>query len=555
MNSSGICTQQRDKEAKAFRSFLRVCLICSAGLHGVVLGWLVSHPGGVPLSQTQPIEIAVMPVPESPSKPTQAEPGIGKPSLTEPGEIEYLPFGDSGVTVSSLGQTADPSSTAEAASSTGTLTEQKGTEGQAAFLPAPQIEADKIDHSNASDAASATPQTTASSELPTSEPPGEKPQSPLPSFSSVPALTAAIGSGSSVESEQQTQDQARSSLESAFTAVPALNAASNFNQPTASLNPDPAAGSSPEKQPDSNPNDWAANLRKGIATLFSGSTSGNLGSANGNSGTARKGGQAGAPSGNVGSPGVAVRSGVGTRPGGAAALSGGGAAGLGGALSVNLSQGLARFFNGTSSANQQGCVVCLNPVYPAQAALLGRTGKVRLNVNGDAQGNVTQLQTTNSSYGELERAAIEAVKNWQLKPVTGGYHNYTVEIDFTKDGTAISVKKPTSAAAQPDQGSSSAAQLSPPIQRQRYPNEPTRVHDLAPAAGSQSTVGSSTTGARSGLSDRPSAPAAEPVQSTSAPQPEPESAPPSPEDNSTPSVSNLESTISPASDSKASATP
>jgi TonB family protein len=548
MNSSDICTQQRDREAKAFKAFLRISLLGSAALHGVVLTWMVTHQWERSLqSQSSPIEVIVVKPPTAKPEPPQIKASAKAAASGEPGAIEYLPFGDSSWQASSSQQVAGSAASDDGSvgSPTDLSIDWKLQQRAAAANSASGSELSKIAASNISTETS-PPEAGENVKPLTPAKPEDKPRSPsTPSFVAIPSLTAALGS-SSLTVEQKPEDKPRSPSDPSFTSIPSLNTASALNQPVLSLDPASASNASPEQKAGSNPNDWAATFRSGIASLFFGPTGGN-------SGSARTGERSGTPSGNDSSTGVAVRS---AGSGNGSSLTKGGAAALGGAVSVNLSQGLAQLFNSTSGVAQQGCAVCLNPSYPAQAALLNHTGKVQISVNGDEHGNITGLQPTNSSYRELERAAIEAVKNWQLKPTAGGYHNYRVEFNFSKDGT-VSVQRADRSpapASQPSQESSPASQLSPTATQPRNPNAPTAVHDFVkePEAKpeSHSTVSPDS-------ADRP-APVSQPQQATPEPpppQPTQVPTPPASEESSTPGVANLEDSISPTSSNGASATP
>jgi TonB family protein len=542
MNSSDICTQQRDREARAFRAFLRISLLGSAALHGVVLTWVVSHQWGRSLqSQSSPIEVIVVKPPATKPETPRTAASAKAAASGEPGEIEYLPFGDS-MQASSSQQMAE--SAASDGGSAGSPTDSSTGElkpGSAATTnSASGSEPSKIAASNASTETS-TPEAGENVKPLAPAKPEDKPRSSSdPSFVAIPSLATALGSNSPT-AEQKPEDEPRSPSAPSFTSIPSLSTASALNRPVLSLDTPSASHASAGQKVGSNPNDWAATFRSGIASLFSGPTGGN-------SGSARTGERSGTPSGNSSSTGVAVRS---AGSGNGSSLTKGGAAALGGAVSVNLSQGLAQLFNSTSGVAQQGCAVCLNPSYPAQAALLNHAGKVQISVNGDEHGNITGLQPTNSSYRELEQAAIDAVKNWQLKPTAGGYRNYTVEINFTKDGT-VSVQKATRSPSPAAQESAPASQLSAPASSPRDPNASTAVHDLAqePEAKSHSTPNTDS-------ADRP-APAAEPqpaIAEPPTPQPQQNPLPSASEESSTPGVANLEDAISPAANSAASATP
>ncbi len=103
MNSSDLCTRQRDREAKSLKSFLAFGLLGSAVLHGVVLALVLGHQlGRSPESPQQSVEVTLVPLPESKSdaiQPKSADGGkvdVGKDSSTESVAIDYMPSYGSG---------------------------------------------------------------------------------------------------------------------------------------------------------------------------------------------------------------------------------------------------------------------------------------------------------------------------------------------------------------------------------------------------------------------------------------------------------------------------
>jgi protein TonB len=61
------------------------------------------------------------------------------------------------------------------------------------------------------------------------------------------------------------------------------------------------------------------------------------------------------------------------------------------------------------------------PVYPASAKKMGMEGKVMLKVFVSREGRVLNIEVGQSSgYEILDKAALEAVKNWRFVPARQG---------------------------------------------------------------------------------------------------------------------------------------
>ncbi|MGA7933299.1 MAG: energy transducer TonB [Kovacikia sp.] len=494
MNSSGICTEQREREAKAFKSFLRVCLVCSVGLHAAGLTWVIRHQGGrSPVSQlqSQSVEVAVVTLPTPNSNSIQSEsiqPGAGaeEPSSMETGAIGYLPVGDPDSQASSFQQ-----------------------------LP----------HSPSSEN-------------------GVEPLSSLPTDSGSSSLAGA----------KPEADRGVSSMPF-FTSIPSLDPASPLVQPglspeTASFsNSSSHSNSSSQQEPNPTPNDWLANLRNGLSSFIN-RTPGE------SSISARQGKASGMSSGKAAQSGMDSRSVGSNGKLGSPSAYGTGANRLGGAQSVGLNQGWGNLFGNSGNGMQRPvCVNCPDPVYPSMAQALGYTGTVETRANVDEQGNLTNVHVVDSSGHEiLDRSTIEGVKKWLLNSTKGGYHDLKILTRYTKGGAQVFVENGSSPSRnlQKDRGLLPTASQSSPLTAPRNQSSgELRVQDLAPKSEPKpepiSREAGETTIDRPSP-DSPSAPISQPPQAIVAPAPQskPDLLPFPPEDNSSSSVSTLESSIVPS---------
>ena len=70
--------------------------------------------------------------------------------------------------------------------------------------------------------------------------------------------------------------------------------------------------------------------------------------------------------------------------------------------------------------NSKGAVKIIKkiaPAYPADAKEKHITGKVVLDVTVNEQGKVSATKTKESAHASLEKAAIDAVKQWEFDPL------------------------------------------------------------------------------------------------------------------------------------------
>lgn len=65
------------------------------------------------------------------------------------------------------------------------------------------------------------------------------------------------------------------------------------------------------------------------------------------------------------------------------------------------------------------------PVYPEEAKKEGITGKVVLDATVNEQGKVNDVKTIESANPSLEKAAIDAVKQWEFAPLQKDGKNVT----------------------------------------------------------------------------------------------------------------------------------
>lgn len=79
------------------------------------------------------------------------------------------------------------------------------------------------------------------------------------------------------------------------------------------------------------------------------------------------------------------------------------------------------------------------PIYPALSLELGESGNVGLRVQVSADGKAQEVSLARSSgFARLDRAAIQAVKQWRFKPATRGNeaipftYTFSVEFDINK---------------------------------------------------------------------------------------------------------------------------
>jgi len=108
-----------------------------------------------------------------------------------------------------------------------------------------------------------------------------------------------------------------------------------------------------------------------------------------------------------------------------------GASKLTGLVARNLSQGFPDSENNRQANSLPVCIVCSQPVYPSRAQQLGHRGQVRISVDFDANGSVTNVHLVQSSgYEELDHATVEQARSWKFKPATGGYRDFLATINF-----------------------------------------------------------------------------------------------------------------------------
>ncbi|CAA6603120.1 putative Protein tonB2 [Rhodospirillaceae bacterium LM-1] len=82
------------------------------------------------------------------------------------------------------------------------------------------------------------------------------------------------------------------------------------------------------------------------------------------------------------------------------------------------------------------------PLYPISARKRGIEGRVLLHVDIDPMGLPTLIKLAKSSGSEaLDKAAMEAVRQWKFKPARRGHHalaaSVTIPIHFKLDGTVV----------------------------------------------------------------------------------------------------------------------
>ncbi len=82
------------------------------------------------------------------------------------------------------------------------------------------------------------------------------------------------------------------------------------------------------------------------------------------------------------------------------------------------------------------------PLYPISARKRGIEGRVLLHVDIDPMGLPALIKLAKSSGSEaLDKAAMEAVRQWKFKPARRGHHavaaSVTIPIHFKLDGTVV----------------------------------------------------------------------------------------------------------------------
>lgn len=99
-------------------------------------------------------------------------------------------------------------------------------------------------------------------------------------------------------------------------------------------------------------------------------------------------------------------------------------------LQVSLAQ--------TDAAEQQNIIIrCdrCSVAYPEEARLSGAEGRVRLLIDIDADGRVTNVRLSRSSgYLLLDQNALETATTWQFRPMPESVEEIPVEIEYRIDG-------------------------------------------------------------------------------------------------------------------------
>jgi len=89
-----------------------------------------------------------------------------------------------------------------------------------------------------------------------------------------------------------------------------------------------------------------------------------------------------------------------------------------------------------SSPQRVQCIRCDKPQYPTEARERGLQGQVRVAVDVDANGNVTNVRLINSSgHLELDEAAIRQARQWKFTPSASGRQGIGAKVDFQLEGS------------------------------------------------------------------------------------------------------------------------
>ncbi len=367
MDKADICRQQRDREAKALKTYLKLSLLASAMLHGVALVVLLIRYGTqIELSQQRvaapeaaPLEVSIVDSPDS-----STNPGSGMQdgqSASELGAITFASSPDSAVATTA----SNPSTASDFPSpfKTDALTES-------AKSPAPlekrQPEKASVDSAQPDEAA---PHDNAQSPIAQSEPVSKtEPPSPTASIASptAPSPGSVVASGNSASAVPSAGSIA-ANVVGKFLGFPSL----------------------PSPQPT---NAVGGTSKTGIATGRSTSTS------------------ASRPAASLGT--------------GAASLGGLVARNLENGLSGFFSNSKQQ-----EQALCIVCTKPAYPVQAERMGITGNA-QVSVDYDAQGNVTAVRLSRS-SGHPELDQAALEeARKNWKFKPRQDGYRNFVVNIEF-----------------------------------------------------------------------------------------------------------------------------
>ncbi len=95
----------------------------------------------------------------------------------------------------------------------------------------------------------------------------------------------------------------------------------------------------------------------------------------------------------------------------------------------------------------------VEPVYPEEARKAGVEGVVILEGTIDTDGNVAKVKVLKGEHESLNKAAVEALKQWKYNPATLKGKpmpvNFTVTMKFKLDGKEAEAQKPAEGAEHP----------------------------------------------------------------------------------------------------------
>jgi TonB family protein len=88
----------------------------------------------------------------------------------------------------------------------------------------------------------------------------------------------------------------------------------------------------------------------------------------------------------------------------------------------------------------------VDPIYPEKMLAAGLPGTVTLQVNVDKEGKVWRVKAFRSEEDEFVRAAVDAVKQWQVEPLVidgkAQSQSFTCTFNFVKGGVALDFARP-----------------------------------------------------------------------------------------------------------------
>ena len=95
----------------------------------------------------------------------------------------------------------------------------------------------------------------------------------------------------------------------------------------------------------------------------------------------------------------------------------------------------------------------VDPVYPEEAKKAGVEGLVFLEATIDTEGNVSKVKMLKGEHESLNRAAVDAIKQWKYSPATLKEKpmpvNFTVTVKFSLDDKKAGTRKPAESTEHP----------------------------------------------------------------------------------------------------------